>query len=90
MMGGEEQKSDAEDEGEDESAYLPMGIHSQEELEKLLTPQAYDPKNPMMYMAGQGQDMKGGSTLLARVLFPNASLAYDMATGKNVFLHHPN
>ena len=54
MMGGEEH-SDAENEGEDESAYLPMGIHSQEELEKLLTPQAYDPKNPMMFMAGQGQ-----------------------------------
>lgn len=61
MMGGEEkEKSDAEDEGEDESAYLPMGIHSQEELEKLLTPQAYDPKNPMMFMAGQGQPSGGG------------------------------
>jgi hypothetical protein len=102
MMGGEEH-SDAENEGEDESAYLPMGIHSQEELEKLLTPQAYDPKNPMMFMAGQGQPSgghrppkgflmrpdgslkKGGSTLLARAMFPNASLAYDMLTGKNIF-----
>jgi hypothetical protein len=105
MMGGEEH-SDAENEGEDESAYLPMGIHSQEELEKLFTPQAYDPKNPMMFMAGQGQPsgghyppkgflmrpdgslkkgkgLSGGSTLLARMLFPGTSLAYDMATGKN-------
>jgi len=123
MMGGEEH-SDAENEGEDESAYLPMGIHSQEELEKLLTPQAYDPKNPMMFMAGKGlgigdpndtnswmfdtegrpsgghrppkgflmrpdgslkkgKGLSGGSTLLARMLFPGTSLAYDMATGKN-------
>jgi len=52
-----ESKSDAEDEGEDESAYLPMGIQSQEDLEKLLTPQAYDPKNPMMYM---GKGASGG------------------------------
>jgi len=36
-----------------------MGIHSQEELEKLLTPQAYDPKNPMMFM-GKGQPSGGG------------------------------
>jgi len=54
VLAGGEEKSDAEDEGEDERQYLPMGIHSQEELEKLLTPQAYDPKNPMMYMAGKG------------------------------------
>ena len=59
VLAGGEEKSDAEDEGEDESAYLPMGIHSQEELEKLLTPQAYDPKNPMMFM-GKGQPSGGG------------------------------
>lgn len=73
MMGGEE-KSDAEDEGEDESAYLPMGIHSQEELEKLLTPQAYDPKNPMMYMAGQGQPSGGHRPPKGFLMKPDGSL----------------
>lgn len=49
-----------EDEGEDESAYLPMpGVNTQEDFEKLFTPQAYDPKNPMMYM-GNGAPSGGG------------------------------
>lgn len=73
MMGGEEH-SDAENEGEDESAYLPMGIHSQEELEKLLTPQAYDPKNPMMYMAGQGQPSGGHYPPKGFLMRPDGSL----------------
>ena len=74
VLAGGEEHSDAEDEGEDESAYLPMGIHSQEELEKLLTPQAYDPKNPMMFMAGQGQPSGGHYPPSGFLMRPDGSL----------------
>jgi hypothetical protein len=33
----------------------------------------------------KGRGLSGGSTLLARMLFPGTSLAYDMATGKNIY-----
>lgn len=44
-------------------------------------------KDQMKALYANTDDIKkeGGSNLISRVLFPNVSLAYDLATGKNIF-----